>query len=110
MCHASRVLAVTALCLIASAGLATAQQQTSVNGGVIDASGLGLPGATVTVTSQTTGFVRTVVTADTGGYTVSNLEPGAYGILIELPGFRSVRRPDVPVSYTHLTLPTICSV
>ena len=98
MCHAPRVLVLAALCLAAGVVSAVAQQQTSVGGRVVDASGLGLPGATVTVTSQSTGFVRTVVTAETGGYTVSNLEPGVYSILIELPGFTTVRRPDVQLT------------
>ena len=96
MCRASRVLLVVALCLIAVPALA--QQQASISGRVVDASGLGLPGATVTVTSQSTGFTRTVVSADTGGYAVPNLEPGVYTVLIELPGFSSVRRPDVQLT------------
>src|SRR5678816_1961272 len=99
MCLASRVLVVAALWLVAVP--AWAQQQASISGRVVDASGLGLPGATVTVTSQSTGFTRTVVTAETGGYAVPNLEPGIYTVLIELAGFSSVRRPDA-VSYTHL--------
>lgn len=39
-----------------------AQQRGSMSGRVLDASGLVLPGATVTVTEQGTCFVRTVVT------------------------------------------------
>jgi len=93
---ASRVFFVVTLCLTAVPALA--QQQASISGRVVDASGLGLPGATVTVTSQSTGFTRTVVTAETGGYAVPNLEPGIYSILIELPGFSSVRRPDVQLT------------
>ena len=96
MCLASRVLFVVALCLAAAPALA--QQQASISGRVVDASGLGLPGATVTVTSQSTGFTRTVVSAETGGYAVPNLEPGIYTVLIELPGFSSVRRPDVQLT------------
>jgi carboxypeptidase family protein/TonB-dependent receptor-like protein len=96
MCLASRVLFVVALCLVAVPALA--QQQASISGRVVDASGLGLPGATVTVTSQSTGFTRTVVSAETGGYAVPNLEPGIYTVLIELPGFSSVRRPDVQLT------------
>ena len=96
MSVASRVLFVMVLCLVAVPTLA--QQQASISGRIVDASGLGLPGATVTVTSQSTGFTRTVVTADTGGYAVPNLEPGIYTILIELPGFTSVRRPDVQLT------------
>jgi carboxypeptidase family protein/TonB-dependent receptor-like protein len=97
MCQASRVLVVAALCFI-TAVPAMAQQQGAISGRVVDASGLGLPGATVTITSQSTGFLRVVVTADTGGYTVPNLEPGLYSVLIELPGFTSVRRPDVQLT------------
>ena len=96
MCLALRVLCVVALCLVAVPALA--QQQASISGRVVDASSLGLPGATITVTSQSTGFTRTVVTAETGGYAVPNLEPGIYSILIELPGFTSVRRPDVQLT------------
>jgi carboxypeptidase family protein/TonB-dependent receptor-like protein len=96
MCLASRVLFVVLLCLVAVP--ASAQQQASISGRVVDASGLGLPGATVTVTSQSTGFTRTVVSAETGGYAVPNLEPGIYTVLIELPGFSSVRRPDVQLT------------
>jgi hypothetical protein len=84
------------LCLVAVP--ASAQQQASISGRVVDASDLGLPGATVTVTSQSTGFTRTVVSAETGGYAVPNLEPGIYTVLIELPGFSSVRRPDVQLT------------
>src|SRR5262245_50294425 len=97
MSHAWRVAIVMALCFAASRPVA-AQQQTSITGRVVDASGLGLPGATVTVTSQSTGFTRTVVTAETGGDAVPNLEPGTYTILIELAGFNSVRRPDVQLT------------
>jgi Carboxypeptidase regulatory-like domain/TonB dependent receptor/TonB-dependent Receptor Plug Domain len=104
MSHTWRVLIVTALCVVAALPI-TAQQQTSITGRVVDASGLGLPGVTVTVTSQSTGFTRTVVTAETGGYAVPNLEPGSYTILIELPGFNSVRRPDVQLTAgTALTI------
>jgi hypothetical protein len=96
MSLASRVLFVVALCLVAVPALA--QQQASISGRVVDASSLGLPGATVTVTSQSTGFTRTVVTAETGAYAVPNLEPGIYTVLIELAGFSSVRRPDVQLT------------
>ena len=37
-------------------------------GRLLDAGGLALPGATITVTEQNTGFTGTVVTAETGVY------------------------------------------
>jgi hypothetical protein len=93
------------LCVIAAALPAAAQQQVLISGRVIDAGGLVLPGATITVTEQATGFNRTVVTAATGGYAIPNLQPGVYTIVIEMPGFGTVKRPDVDLAAgTALTL------
>ena len=60
--------------------------------------GLVLPGATVTVTEQTTGFTRNVVTAENGAYPVPNLEPGLYTIAVELSGFARTRRTDLALT------------
>jgi hypothetical protein len=74
---------------------ATAQQRGSIAGKVLDAGGLPLPGASVTVTEQNTGFNRTVVTAETGAYSVPNLEPGLYTVTVEMSGFASIKQADV---------------
>ena len=58
-----RVMIVGALSLVV-ASTATAQQRGSISGRVLDAGGLVLPGATITITEQNTGFTRTVVTAE----------------------------------------------
>jgi len=77
--------------MILSAGLvapAIAQQTESrITGRVLDQSKAALPGVTVTVTSKATGAVRTDVTDGEGGYTVTNLGPGACTVVIELAGF-----------------------
>lgn len=93
----SRILLLGALFLIFTCASAAAQQRGSITGTILDADGLVLPGATVTVTEQNTGFQRTVVTAETGAYLVPNLDPGVYTVLIEFSGFTPVRR-------TNLTL------
>jgi hypothetical protein len=80
--------------LLAAAPL-FAQQQGSISGKVIDPDGLVLPGATVTVTEQNTGFSRNVVTAQTGAYTIPNLTPGTYTLTVEMPGFGSLKRTDL---------------
>ena len=74
-------------CALSSPALA--QQRGSIAGKVVDPAGLALPGATITVIEQNTGFTRTVVTADTGAFSVPNLEPGLYTITVEMSGFAS---------------------
>src|SRR5688500_2482359 len=74
---------------------AAAQQRGSIAGKVLDAGGLPLPGASVTVTEQNTGFNRTVVTAETGAYSVPNLEPGLYTVTVEMSGFASIKQSDL---------------
>jgi hypothetical protein len=88
-------LIVFVLCAFLSAAPLMAQQQASISGKLVDPDGLVLPGATVTVTEQNTGFSRNVVTAETGAYTVPNLTPGTYTVTIEMPGFGTLKRTDV---------------
>ncbi len=73
---------------IAAPALALAQQTESrITGRVLDQSQAALPGVTVTVTSKSTGAVRTDVTDGEGNYAVTNLGPGTYTVAIELSGF-----------------------
>jgi hypothetical protein len=81
-----------------TAGAASAQQRGSITGRVVDQAGLAMPGATVTVTEQNTGFTRTVVTAETGGYSIPNLDPGTYVLAVEMSGFAPLKRPDVALT------------
>ena len=74
---------------------ALAQQRGSIGGRIVDAGGLPLPGATVTITEQSTGFTRTIVTAETGAYSVPNLEPGTYSVVVEMAGFASIKQEDL---------------
>jgi hypothetical protein len=91
----SRRSLIVLLCLTAASAPVLAQQRGSIGGKVLDPAGLPLPGATVTVTGQNTGFTRTVVTAGTGAYKVPNLEPGVYTLTVEMPGFASLTRTDL---------------
>ena len=50
-------------------------------GTVSDASGV-LPGATVVVKDTKTGKERTVTTSDDGSYSVAQLEPGTYTVIV----------------------------
>ena len=88
-----------AVLVAAGAGLATAQERFGgLTGIVTDASGGVLPGATVTITSKTTGASRTQVTSADGVYTVPDLDPGRYAVIVELSGFSKTHLDDVIVS------------
>jgi hypothetical protein len=81
-----------ALCALLLPGAAQAQQQGSITGKVLDPDGLALPGASVTVVSEGTGYSRTYVTAATGAFTVQNLQPGKYRVTATMSGFQDVKR------------------
>ncbi|MGH9202316.1 MAG: carboxypeptidase regulatory-like domain-containing protein, partial [Vicinamibacterales bacterium] len=54
-----------------------------------------LPGVDVTVTQTDTGFRRSVVTDETGSYTLSNLPIGPYRLDVTLAGFRSFQQTGI---------------
>src|SRR3970040_1163060 len=93
----SRLMVLVVLCMTSAASV-LAQQRGSISGKVLDAAGLALPGATVTVHEDNTGFIRTVVSAATGAYTVTNLDPGLYTLTVEMPGFATLKRADLTLS------------
>lgn len=73
----------------------------SVDGIVTDPSGAVLPNATVTVTNESTGAVRAVVTNATGAYTLPSLPPGNYQAVIRAEGFATLSTElVVPINQT----------
>jgi hypothetical protein len=75
----------------------------SVSGNVTDSTGGFLPGVTVTVTSNATGFVRTTTTDGNGFYRITGLDPGSYTVKFELQGFKVVENREVPIPPTGET-------
>ncbi len=67
-------------------------------GVVSDQQHAAIPGATVTVTSASTAFSRSTVTAADGGFVVTPLTPGTYRIDVTLNGFRPLRREGITVA------------
>ena len=69
----------------------------SINGTVKDSSGAIVPGATVVVTNAGTNEIRRLKTTSTGAFTVADLEPVTYNILVEAPGFKKEQVEGVKV-------------
>ena len=86
-----------------------------LTGVVSDPSQAVVPDAKITVTRADTGLVRETRSGPDGHFRVVLLPPGFYEIKVEKSGFTAQVRKGIeltvgPVSYTHLTLPTIYSV
>jgi Carboxypeptidase regulatory-like domain/TonB-dependent Receptor Plug Domain/TonB dependent receptor len=92
-------LLVFCLCGVLGASSAVlGQQRGTINGRVLDSAGLALPGATITVTNQSTGFTRSVVSAETGAFAVPNLDPGTYTVTVDMPSFSSLKQTDLALT------------
>jgi len=77
-------------------GICQAQISSSaLNGTITDATGSVVPKASVTVTSTSTGFARSVVASDGGAYAVSDIPPGVYEVSAEAAGFKKAVVSDV---------------
>lgn len=82
--------------VLAVAGALYGQATTGQFGGTItDPSGASIPNAKVTVTNAGTGASRAVTTDQTGTYLAPLLQPGAYNISAEAPGFKKVVQSNV---------------
>jgi hypothetical protein len=55
--------------------------QARIGGTVTDAAGKVIPGATVTVTSESTGEIRNVIAGSDGTFLIAALKPGKYNVL-----------------------------
>ena len=84
-----RVFSASALILVLTSALASAQATAQLSGRVTDESGGVLPGVSVTVTQTDTGFTRSTVTDDSGTYVLPNLPIGPYRLEVMLTGFRT---------------------
>ena len=78
-------------------GGAAAQETTgTISGRIVDAQGLAVPGATVTVTGPQ--GARTIVSDAEGRFNAPLLTPGQYSVRAELSGFRPVEQREITVS------------
>ena len=74
---------------------ARGQATGSFSGNLADKSGGAIPSATVTVTAQETGQVRTTKTDSTGHYLVPLLPVGLFTVKVDAAGFQSTETKDL---------------
>jgi hypothetical protein len=75
------------------AGLSFAQAPTGdISGTVFDESGAVVPGVTVVIANQETGFSRTFTTGSDGVFSATAIAAGVYEVRAEVPGFRTILR------------------
>lgn len=95
-----------ALCCVVCLWVAEGTAQNLVTGGisgtVTDPSGAVVSGATVTLSSKTTGERRTTTTGAAGLYNFPLLKPGAYTVSVTQSGFRSVNT-DIDVQLAQVS-------
>src|SRR5262245_2928408 len=82
---------------VSSAGASAQTFRGGIQGTVLDQTGAGVPGATVTVTSTGTGLTRSVQTDVNGNYFFSELPIGMYDVEAAIPGFATQTRKGVEV-------------
>src|SRR5262245_55945127 len=80
------VSCVAAIVLSALAALDPSQPPAAISGAITDTTGRGVPGATITVTSEA-GAARTTVTNSAGHYRITGLDPGHYAVEASMVGF-----------------------
>jgi hypothetical protein len=86
--------------LLSSSRFASSQGITgTITGTVKDAQGGVVPGATVTLTSESRATISTPVTTNaTGDFVFPNLTADTYTVQVEMPSFRTLRRGKVEVN------------
>ncbi len=98
----ARISAFLVALALAATGLASAQDTTgTITGRIVDAQGLAVPGATVTLTGPQ--GPRSVVTDSDGRFSSPFLTPGTYSIRAELPGFKAAEARNITVSLDTTT-------
>lgn len=89
---AKRILALVCVAtfVLFAMQFATAQSTSSVRGTIADQQSSVIPGATVTLSSKETNFIRTQKTTGTGNFAFDLISPGHYQLLVEATGFKTI--------------------
>ncbi len=89
-----------AMLLLAAEALAQTASA-ALFGTVVDESSAVAPAVTVTAREQSTGFTRSTVTNQEGGYTLEALPPGWYTVTAVKPGFRATAAERVQLTVSQ---------
>lgn len=89
--------AIVAMLVLPTVGRAQGVTTGGIAGTVMDSAGGVLAGATVRITSPSTGFSRITTTRENGRYVVSGLETGTYRVAVAAIGFGPQAREGVRV-------------
>ena len=81
--------------LTATAALAQTRLDGTISGGVVDSQRLGVPGATVTVSSPALIQTTVVTTGPDGRYRATRLPVGTYTVQVEMDGFNTAQVRDI---------------
>src|SRR5215468_2041808 len=80
-----------------------AHAQASIVGTVKDSTGAVIPGVSVEASSPVLiEKTRSVITNESGQYSIESLRPGTYTVTFALPGFRSVKREGIELAGTFI--------
>src|SRR5262249_18103333 len=94
----SRTIILTTVMLLAAAHLHAHGATASISGTVLDPTGAGIPGASITVKNVGTAFTRTVISDDQGRYVAPELPIGEYEVQASLAGFQTVVRRGISLT------------
>jgi Carboxypeptidase regulatory-like domain/TonB-dependent Receptor Plug Domain len=75
----------------------------AISGNIDDPTGAAIPKAKVKVTNTATGVSVTTISTEDGDYTFPSLDPGAYTITVEAPGFQMQQQQNVNVNALETT-------
>src|ERR1700735_4776066 len=96
--HIVQTISLVLLCCLAHTPLAAQQILGAITGTVKDATGSGVPGATVKAINTATNLEVTAKTESNGSYLVPNLPAGTYTLAITKEGFETESHPEVLVN------------
>ena len=93
-----RTFALAAVLVLGASHALLAQTTGAVVGTVADAQGATVPGATVTLVSQSRGIAIDTQTAGTGDFVFPSVLPDTYTVRVSVDGFKTLERRNVAVS------------